>query len=407
MKNPNTGDTKPSVITASDTSPVAVKTGEQSKFPLGRIPIWIWGVSAMLVLAFTVSVGAVAGYYSGSSYNEGNSAVQSRQALEEQYTLGVQNFEAGEFELALQRFEFVLSQDPNFPGITDKISQTMAIVYATGTPPPKSVEITPTPTFDPRPVEELFNHAISLITNLDWTGTIDTLLALRKADINYQVANVDGMLYVSLRNRGVSKIINQGDLEGGIYDLGIAEKFGPLDSEASSAVEWARLYLVGLSFWEVHPEQAVYYFSQLVASAPFLSDSSGWTATERYRVALVQFGNLLSSRGDWCAAQAQFELALNIRPDENVQGLAEQAALKCSPPTPTSISTGTVTATPTPTGSAPGITQTPTSTQPAPPTATPTQGQPPTSEPTATTEIPPTTTPTTEPPPPTDDNSSP
>ncbi len=409
MKNPNTGDTQPSDITASDTSPVAVKTGERSKFPLGRIPIWIWGVSAMLVLAFTVSVGAVAGYYSGSSYNEGNSAVQSRQALEEQYTLGVQNFEAGEFELALQRFEFVLSQDPNFPGITDKFSQTMAIVYATGTPPPESVEITPTPTFDPRPVEELFNHAISLITNLDWTGTIDTLLALRKADINYQVAKVDGMLYVSLRNRGVSKIINQGDLEGGIYDLGIAEKFGPLDSEASSSVELARLYLVGLSFWEVHPEQAVFYFSQVAASAPFLSDSSGWTATERYRVALIQFGNFLSDRGDWCAAQAQFELSLNIRPDETVQSLAEQAALKCSPPTPTSIGTGTVTATPTPTGSAPGITQTPTSTQPVPPTATPTQGQPPTTAPPPTTEVPQTPEPpaTTEPAPPTDGNPPP
>jgi len=71
---------------------------------------------------------------------------------------------------------------------------------------------------DPRPVEELFNHALGLISNLDWTGTIDTLLALRKADINFNVAKVDGMLYVSLRNRGVSKIINQGDLEGGIIN---------------------------------------------------------------------------------------------------------------------------------------------------------------------------------------------
>jgi tetratricopeptide (TPR) repeat protein len=405
------GETQPIDVLKGDTNPVAVKPGAVSKFPLARIPVWVWGISAILVLTFFVSVGAVAGYYSGNSYNQQNSANQSKQAVEEQFRLGVQNFEVGEYELALQRFEYVLAQNPDYPGITEKISQTMAIVYTTATPIPESIEITPTPTTDPRPVEEIFNHAISLISNLDWTGTIDTLLALRKADINFQVAKVDGMLYVSLRNRGVSKIINQGDLEAGIYDLGVAEKFGPLDSEASSAMEWARLYLVGLSFWEVHPEQAVYYFSQVAASAPYLSDGSGWTATERYRVALIQFGNLLSSHGDWCAAQEQFELALNIRPDETVQSLAEQAALKCSPPTPTSVSTGTITATSTPTWTLPVITQTPTNTQPVPPSATPTptQGQPPTTEPPPTTELPPTTEipATTEAPPPTGDNTSP
>lgn len=409
MHTPNNGDTQPSNVIAGDTTPVTVQTGD-SEFPLSKVPIWIWGISAILVLVFTVSVGSVAGYYSGIGYNEQYSSSQSKRSVEEQFQLGLQNFEAGEFGLALQRFEYVLSQDPDFPGITEKISQTMAIVYTTATPIPNTIEITPTPTHDPRPVEELFNHALALISSLDWTGTIDTLLALRKADINFNVAKVDGMLYVSLRNRGVSKIINQGDLEGGIYDLGIAEKFGPLDSEASSAVEWARLYLIGLSFWEVHPEQAVYYFSQVAASAPYLSDGSGWTAAERYRVALIQFGNFLSNRGDWCAAQAQFELALNIRPDETVQGLFEEAVLKCSPPTPTSITTGTVTTTPTPTGTVPGIIQTPTNTQPVPPTATPTatQGKPPTTQPppptvTPTTEI----LPTTESPQPTGDNPSP
>ena len=75
------------------------------------------------------------------------------------------------------------------------------------------------------------------------------------------------------------------DLEGGIYDLAIAAKFGPLDTEANSAREWARLYIVGLSFWEVHPEQAVFYFGQVASSAPYLLHES---VPELYPVKLTK-----------------------------------------------------------------------------------------------------------------------
>jgi hypothetical protein len=201
------------------------------------------------------------------------------------------------------------------------------------------------------------------------------------------------MLFISLRQRGVSKIWDQGNLGGGAYDLALAERFAPLDVQANSWRELARLYLFGSSFWGVIPEQAVFYFSQVAAAAPGLRDSSGITAAERYRQALVQYGDQLGGNGDWCAAQEQYELALTMGADAAIQEKRDNAALKCSPPTPTQAE---ITETPTPTLPQ-GIT--PSATSPIYPTPTNTV---PAGEPSSTPE-PPTNTPpptATEPPPP-------
>ena len=54
---------------------------------------------------------------------------------------------------------------------------------------------------------------------------------------------MDGLLYLSLRSRGVQKIYKERNLQGGIYDLAVAEKFGPIDLEANNARNLARFYL--------------------------------------------------------------------------------------------------------------------------------------------------------------------
>ena len=97
----------------------------------------------------------------------------------------------------------------------------------------------------------------------DWTGAIDTLLLLRKNYPDYMAVKVDDMLFVALRNRGIDKIAQLHDLEGGNYDLTLAERFGPLDAEARNWRDWAELYIRGASFWDVDWAQSVYYFSQL------------------------------------------------------------------------------------------------------------------------------------------------
>jgi tetratricopeptide (TPR) repeat protein len=384
--------------TGVDQKPAERRGGKANKRSRRR-----WWKSAALILLIALllliatAVGALAGYRSGAQTRQAIATELASLSLKEQYDLAVEDMESGRFEMARQRLEYILTIDPDYPDVANRLAQAMAVLYATATPTQPAPTTTPTPTRDLRPVQELFAQAKTLLSDQKWSEAIDTLLSLRQADANYETARVDGMLYLSLRQRGVDKIWRQGNLEGGIYDLTLAARFGPLDVQANSARELARLYLFGSSFWEVYPEQAVYYFSQVAAAAPGLRDASGWTAAARYRAALVQYGDYLMGLKDWCKAQVQYELALSMSADVTVQQKRDQAALLCSPPTKTPKPTEPLT----PTSTEPGATPIPpTATNSLPPTATNTLPPPPptdTPPPPTATPLPPTNTP---PPPP-------
>jgi hypothetical protein len=319
------------------------------------MPLWFILLLVLLLLAIAITLGGIAGYINGSQAKQAALSAQSTQSLEEQYQLGLQDLEEGRFAVARQRFEYVLSHDPGHPGAVDKLAEAMSILYATSTPTPVPPTVVPTPTFDARPIQDLFANAVSLFNASSWTQVIDTIASLRQADLGYQSARVDGMLYAAFRHRGVTKILQEGNLQGGVYDLSLAERIGPLDIEAVNVRIWARLYMIGTSFWEVFPEQAVYFFSQVAAAAPGLHDSSGWTSMERYRGALIQYGDQLANDGKWCEAEAQYQLAMNIRGDAALQPVLATATVNCTPPTAaltltptfTLIYTPTVTLTPT------------------------------------------------------------
>ena len=208
--------------------------------------------------------------------------------------------------------------------------------------------ITLTPTPDLRGVEELFSQIQAYMRNSDWENAILTIEALRSADYTYRAVEVDGLYYIALRFRGVDKIINKGNLEGGIYDLALVERFGPLDNEADGYRNWARLYITGTAFWEVDWSQVVYYFAQVASSLPNLYDGN-YTANERYRTALIGYGDQLILAGDYCGGRDQYQLAMSISQDGGLAATATQAQLFCSPPT----------STPAPVTATPEYTQTP------------------------------------------------
>ena len=357
---------------------------------------WVWGALAIMLFGSLIAAGGYSGFLSGQAERRAQAEAVAITDLTQQVSLGFDDLQAGRYDVARQRFEFVINQDPNFPGATDGLVQALQVLNATATPTPPAATPTLTPTRDLRPVEELLAQALAQMKNSDWAGVIDTLNGLRKEDPVYQVTRVDGYLYIALRYQGVDKILNQSDLEGGIYDLSLAEQFGPLDSQALGTRNLARLYIIGSSFWEAIPEQAVYYFSQVAAAAPYLRDASGWTARERYRQSLVQYGDQLAAAGNWCDAQVQYETALSMQDDAAISEKAQNAALTCSPPTEVPTLTATATLTPTLTASPTAtltlvITEAPT--QPVATTAVPTTAIPTT--PVATTPVPPTAAPTT------------
>lgn len=306
-----------------DNVPEVVYT-EPSRARLWR---WLIGISLFALLA-VAAVSILGGYFSGINRRTAFEATQVAQKVSEQYQLGLQDMEAGHYELARQRFEYVIQLDPAYPGVTDQLALVLLELNTTATPTPvPSPTLTPTP--DTRGAEELFSQAQLLLADSKWTEAIDTLLKLRKDEPAFQPVEVDSMMYVALRNRGVQRILQEADLEGGTYDLALAERFGPLDYEASNYRTWANLYVTGASFWGLNWPEAINYFGQLLQVAPNLRDATTMTAGERYRLALIKYGDFLAANGDWCAAREQYEAAYNFSSDPSLEPTLSNAATEC------------------------------------------------------------------------------
>jgi tetratricopeptide (TPR) repeat protein len=401
--------THPGPSTSDTTQPVPAILPE--KKIRRRTVVWL-GILFVLILG---AVGGWLGYQSGINSRLQNQVGQVAVEAATQFQLGLQDQAKGNLAIAQQRFEYVISLDPNFPGAQEKLAEVMLArqisLIPTDVPTPT---LTPTP--DTRGEQDMFAQILQNIKDNKWSPAIDTINALRAKNLGYRSVDVDGLYYIALIGRGIQKITN-GDLEGGIYDMTIAERFGPLDSKAIAYRTWARLYLNGASFWGVDWEKVVNYFADIYQAVPNLHDSSMLTASERYRIALYKYGDQIAATGDYCKALQYYQQSLAIGLDPTAEPKATAAYHNCHPDTPVPPARPTSTPTPTPTGTGtatptlPGVTPsdtppapTPTNTPPAPATSTPTTApptktpQPPTNTPGLPTHTPQPPTKTSQPP---------
>lgn len=329
---------EPSGSTSSITQPVepnldaTTPIGPTPKPPKSRRGLWIaLGIVSVLILG---AVGGWLGYQAAIQIRLQKQANQIAMVATTQFQLGLVDLENARYDTARQRFEYIIQLDPNFPGATEKLTEVMLAMAKQTTPTP-SPTMTVQPTADMRGVEQIFASAQQMMRNQDWYGAIDTLNALRAEDATYRAIDVDGMYYIILRFRGMDKIINKGNLEGGMYDLALAEKFAPLDKDADSYRSWARSYLTGASFWGIDWAQVVSAFSQVYTSLPNLRDGSGYTAAERFRIASIKYGDQLAEKGEYCMARDQYRSALAMGDDSSVAPAATKVQLECEPPTKT------------------------------------------------------------------------
>ena len=326
------------------------------------------GLILILVLA------VLGGYRSGIGIRREAQASVISQQLGEQFQYALVDIEFGRYENAQKRLQFIIAHDPTFPGAAEKLTEVL--VLSNVPTPTMTPSLTPTPDFSG--AEQAFLNAQQLIVAQDWPGSLSTLDQVRKLDPTYQTSLVDGMYYFALRNYGYDLITKQGNLEGGIYQFTLAERFGPLDRDSNALREGARYYLIGASFWELDWYQAVLYFQQVYAGYGGLWDGT-MTASERFHFASMRYGDQLFSEGQYCDAVTQYQNAEAIAPLDQVAADGfDEAYIGCFPATATITPTLQITLTPG------GPTETPTETQPVaiPTTDTPT---PPTDTPIPTT----------------------
>lgn len=302
---------------------------QQSVVKKKRSPTVVYTLLGILALLIIASLSALGGYQSGIELRQVAESTQLAQVVGEQFKLGMQELEDGQYFRARQRFEYVIQIDPAYPEAMDRLSEVLLYLNTTATP-----TLVPTPTLTPTPdmrgVQEMFDQSQQYMLDGDWNNAIETLLVLRKAEPEFHSVEVDGMLFLSLRNRGRDKIINQADLEGGIYDLTLASRFGLLDTEAKGILNWTTLYITGASFWEIDWGQAAYYFSQVAPHVPNLRDGSGLTAAQRYRTALFNYAKLLAQSKRWCDATDQLQIALSIGSDPELEQAYADVSQRCA-----------------------------------------------------------------------------
>ena len=317
-----------------------------------------------LILIVVLGIAIFSGYQSGIGIRRDTRAQAMSQQLGEQFQNTLVDIEFGRYELAKQRLEWIIDNDPNFPGAQEKLTEVLVQInlQENYVPPTTTPSLTPTPDFSG--VQDAFSRAQQLIAAQDWAGAISALDEARKLDPNYETSKVDGMYYFALRNRGYDLITKEGNLEGGIYYITLAERFGILDANANGVREGARYYILGASFWELNWEQTLFYFNQVYTGWPSLWDGT-LTAADRYRIASMRYGDEFFGKNQFCEAVVQYENAQRIAPlDQLAQQNFNQAYVTCFPPTATIDPASLFTPTPT---IDPGI---PTNT-PVPPTATP------------------------------------
>jgi hypothetical protein len=324
----NVSETQPNKV--SNPQPGPVKRNFRAGFWIG-----------LLVLIVALGLGGMTGYNQGVDERISAKGTLVSKQLGEQFTLVQQDIDAKRYSVARQRLEYIIKQDPSFPGAANKLADVMVAQAITPTAVPTDTP-TLTPTPDMRSQETIFAQAGQQLLAKDWSGLMTSLDSLRKADPTYKAVFVDGMYYTALRNRGVDQILGGGaykitNMEGGIYDLTIAERFGPLDGYADGLRNFSRMYIAAASFWDVNWQQAVEAFRVVYQYTPNLRDASNITAGQRLYQALLQYGDEVAANtkpSDRCHAVDLWSEASKITALDNVYAAKyNNLNLECHPPT--------------------------------------------------------------------------
>ncbi len=353
-----------------DTQPVKTVSAARKR-PLSRL--WFLGIPALIFVVLLIATAA--GYRSGLSVREITQAETLASAAQQQMDQGIEDLLAGNFELAIQRFEYVLSIDPYFPGAAEFLGQALtALNKPTPTASPIA-SLTPTPTPDFTSHEGMFASAQDAFGRGDWTTTLDILIRLRGEDPDYLLEDVNRLMASSLRNRGMDHLFAT-RLEQGIFDLTLAERFGPLDSQAASWRQSAAFFIFANSYFGLDWSLASDYFGQVC-------QANIWGGCTKYGLSAKEYASELAEE-DYCLSSYYFEQAFGYVNSGGAEATATQVAILCATataPTPMLTATptlGTVTATATfdftPTSShTPSLTPSPTEgTETSTPTSTPT-----------------------------------
>jgi len=287
--------------------------------------IVLWGLGFLLLLAVTVGGAAYFGLHQGELDRER----QRQAAAEEHYHAGIARLDAGEYELAIAEFKYVLKLQPSHPLAEQGISEAQARMTARPTPTSETYEIV---------AADIYDKAVAAYKAEDWEEAVATTAQLRALDPTYRSEEVEEMLFNSLYNSGI-QLLEQDRLEEGIFYLDQAVALRPLDEETLNQRNLAIRYMTALGYWGADWDLSIKEFSELYAIAPDYKD-----VFQRLYQAHVNYADAWYQQGEMCPAQEQYAQALQLINSQLIEDKRAQAELVCLAATPTPIApiTGTM-----------------------------------------------------------------
>lgn len=320
--------------------------------------VLLGGIIACVLLA-SIGVSAAGGVVAGENERDHRATQTTTAELELQFNLGISDLDAGRYELAAQRFRWILDLDSDYPGVLESLAEAQRRMNE-ATISTQAPTLPPSGSANP---EEIFSEAQGYFEAHQWENTITRLRELQMLDPRFREIEVKEMLYEALKSLGVSYI--RGDrIEEGLFLLDEASMIRALDDQTEGERHLATLYATGQSYWDLNWPVVIQNFQVIYDTIPTYRDVADllWEAH-------VMYGDQLSQQGSLCGAAEQYRTALEIRLDSETQEKYDLTAKDCASPTiiPTATTIGTSgptptagpspTGGPTPTG---GVTLTPT-----------------------------------------------
>jgi len=169
----------------------------------------LFGVLGFLVL---IAIGIMSGYFKAIGDRTSAQNTQVSLQLQDQFNLGNQAMDDGQYDVAQQHFQFVIDHNPDFPGVKDAYAQLLLRMQISPTPTETATPLA-SATPDLRGADQIYNKILQLIAAkpqsvADWTAVLDQLDSLRKIDPSYHATEIDGYYYTALRQRGIAQIFN-------------------------------------------------------------------------------------------------------------------------------------------------------------------------------------------------------
>src|SRR6185369_6632372 len=108
-----------------------IKTGStQPKTPITTPRRGVTFLVSALIVIVILAIALFGGYQSGIATRKQNYSAAIAQQMTEQFQYVDEDIKAGRYENAKQRLEFIISNDPSFPGVQEKLTQVLVLMNA-------------------------------------------------------------------------------------------------------------------------------------------------------------------------------------------------------------------------------------------------------------------------------------